>query len=201
MVPIYVVTAAIGLLLKRATTRANTTTVQVKSTDVVVVGASNMDLITYCNRVPGPGETIHGKTFEQGFGGKGANQAVMAAKLGANTEIVTCVGNDGFGDETVTNFASNGLGLEGVLRAPGNQPTGVAPIWVDAKGENRILIVNGANDCLLPIHMNDTMKEIITKAKVLICQLEIKAETTLAALNVGRKANVLTILNPAPGKV
>ena len=114
---------------------------------------------------------------------------------------MTCVGNDGFGDETVTNFASNGLGLEGVLRAPGNQPTGVAPIWVDAKGENRILIVNGANDCLLPIHMNDTMKEIITKAKVLICQLEIKAETTLAALNVGRKANVLTILNPAPGKV
>jgi ribokinase len=169
-----------------------------KTTDVVVVGASNIDLITYCKRCPGPGETIHGDLFEQGFGGKGANQAVMASKLGAKTEIVTCVGNDGFGDETVANFKSKGLGISGVLRAPGNQATGVAPIWVDANGENRILIVNGANDCLLPKDIFGSMKNTVENAKVLICQLEIKAETTLASLNVGRGAGVLTILNPAP---
>ena len=95
-----------------------------KCYDVVVVGASNIDLITYCARCPGPGETIHGESFAQGFGGKGANQAVMAARLGACTEIVTCVGNDGFGDETVANFAECGMGGAGVLRAPGAEQGG-----------------------------------------------------------------------------
>ena len=184
-----------GFSKKQAGKNVNT---QPKTTDVVVVGASNMDLITYCQRCPEPGETIHGKTFEQGFGGKGANQAVMAAKLGAKTNIVTCIGNDGFGDQTVANFVANGLGNTGVMRAPGTQPTGVAPIWVDANGENRILIVNGANDCLLPKHIQGPMKSVVASAKVLICQLEIQAETTLAALKVGRSAGVLTLLNPAP---
>lgn len=170
-----------------------------KTSDVVVVGASNMDLITYCQRCPHAGETIHGYTFQQGFGGKGANQAVMSAKLGAKTNIITCVGNDSFGDDTVLNFTANGLECSGVLRAPGKEPTGVAPIWVDAAGENRILIVNGANDCLLPQHVQQpSMRAIISAAKVLICQLEIKSETTLEALKVGKLGKCLTILNPAP---
>ena len=133
-----------ALLVSRARRRAAAPAgEQERQYDIVVVGASNIDLITYCDRCPQPGETIHGDTFQQGFGGKGANQAVMAAKLGARTEIVTCVGNDSFGDDTIANFSSSGIGGAGVLRAPGSEPSGVAPIWVDGKGENRILIVNG----------------------------------------------------------
>ena len=205
MASILLLGTAASLLIHRARVAHNTpahhTPAAPKTkTDVVVVGASNIDLITYCDRCPGPGETIHGKTFAQGFGGKGANQAVMAAKLGADTEIVTCVGTDGFGDATVANFAANSLSCRGVLRATGSESTGVAPIWVDANGENRILIVNGANDCLLPQHLQEgsSLHSIVSNARVLICQLEIKAETTLAALRVGRASGVLTILNPAP---
>ena len=169
--------------------------------DVLVVGASNIDLITYCQRCPKPGETIHGDTFQQGFGGKGANQAVMAAKLGARTEIVTCLGNDGFGDATIANFSKNGITGRGVLRSPGSEPSGVAPIWVDSAGENRILIVNGANDSLLPKHVKDgstAAGRMVQQSKVLICQLEIRKETTLAALRNANKSGCITILNPAP---
>jgi len=199
MLPALALATAAGVIVqRRRSNTSSTSSTSNKTTDVVVVGASNMDLITYCKRIPGPGETIHGDTYEQGFGGKGANQAVMAAKLGAKTNIVTCIGNDGFGDETLRNFQNHGLGHLGVIRAPGREPTGVAPIWVDSKGENRILIVNGANDCLSPAHMRGPMQSVVASAKVLVCQLEIKAETTLAALSEGRRAGVLTVLNPAP---
>jgi ribokinase len=126
----------------------------------------------------------------------------MAARLGArNAEIVTCVGNDGFGDETVRNFAVCGMGGAGVMRAP--EPTGVAPIWVDGDGENRILIVNGANDCLLPAHVADGTTptgRMVQQAKLVVCQLEINAETTLAALRNAKASGGVTILNPAPAK-
>lgn len=172
-----------------------------KSTDVVVVGSSNIDLIAYTDRVPGPGETLVGKNFQQGFGGKGANQAVMAARMGGRVEMLTCVGSDGFGKQTIDNYKANGVICDRVLVAGKGVPTGVAPIWVDGKGENRIIIVKGANDCILPKHVSDPKSErraALVSGRVLLCQLEIPLETTLAALRTARENGVITIFNPAP---
>src|SRR3954454_15427357 len=98
-----------------------------------------IDLVAYAERVPGRGETVLGNRFVQGFGGKGANQAVMARLLGANVAMVTCLGDDGYGDETLANFARHGIDTSAVRRVAG--ASGVAPIWVEADGSNRIVII------------------------------------------------------------
>src|SRR5262245_5355810 len=115
--------------------------------DLVVVGSMNVDQITYCRRFPADGETLVAERYAQGFGGKGANQAVMAARLGARVAMVGCLGDDGLGDATLANFAAAGVDTAGVTRVAGVS-SGVAPIWVDASGANRILIVPGANAAL-----------------------------------------------------
>eukprot|EP00042_Codosiga_hollandica_P033432 m.223269 g.223269 ORF g.223269 m.223269 type:complete len:344 (-) comp54186_c0_seq1:40-1071(-) len=166
--------------------------------DVVVVGASNTDLTSYVDRLPAPGETIHGRSFVQGFGGKGANQAVMAAKMGAATAMVTKLGDDIFGHDTLKNFASHGIDIAHV-HITKEAATGVAPITVDSHGQNSIIIVNGANDLLSPANI-DAATTMISSARVLVTQLEIKPETTLAALRLAHAAKIHSIFNAAPAR-
>lgn len=165
---------------------------------VCVVGASNMDLISYVPRLPALGETLHGSTFRTGFGGKGANQAVMAAKLGAEVVIVTKLGTDAFGDRTLDNFRRLGVDVSRVSRTDA-AATGVAPILVDPDGSNAIVIVTGAND-LLDGDDIAAARPAFREAGVVICQLEIPVDVTLVALQAAREEGTRTILNPAPAR-
>jgi ribokinase len=166
---------------------------------ICMVGSCNVDLIARVPRMPQPGETLAGTHFQIGFGGKGANQAVMAAKLGAKVSVVGRVGNDVFGKDTLRNFHELGvdttyLGVDDTL------PSGVAPITVDeTTGQNSIIIVPGANYGFGAVEVHETMTAI-QGASVIICQLEILLETTKEAFRVARAAKhpPLTILNPAP---
>jgi ribokinase len=164
--------------------------------EIVVVGSCNVDLITYTDRFPVVGETIEGRDFKQGFGGKGANQAVAAAKLGARVGMVARLGDDGFGRQTLENFGQQHMDSSFVKLIPG-VPSGVAPIFVDAQGRNFIVIVSGANNHLMPADLEEC-QTMIAGAKALVCQLEVKQETVLRAFEMARAAGVMTVLNPAP---
>jgi ribokinase len=163
-----------------------------------VVGAANLDLISYVPRLPRMGETLHGTRFHMGFGGKGANQAVMAAKLGGDVVMIAKLGQDIFGENTYQNFQSWGVDTQHVLFTD-QASSGVAPIAVDPDGHNAIIIVTGANDLLTPEEI-EAARPKIAASQILVCQLEIPLETTLAALRVAREENVLTIFNPAPAR-
>ena len=164
--------------------------------EIVVVGSCNVDLITYTERFPVVGETIEGKDFKQGFGGKGANQAVAAAKLGARVGMVARLGDDGFGQQTLEHFHAQNMDSSFVKLIPG-VPSGVAPIFVDAQGRNFIVIVSGANSHLGPDDLEECAA-MIAGARVLVCQLEIRQETVLRAFEMARAEGVMTVLNPAP---
>ncbi len=155
-----------------------------------------MDLIAYAPRLPAPGETLMGTRFQTGYGGKGANQAVAAARLGAAVAMVARVGGDVFGADMLANFAAQGIDVAHVLRTEGVS-SGVAPIAVDDAGRNAIIVVAGANALLTPADV-DAAAPAIGRARVLLCQLEVPIETSLRALTLARAAGVLTILNPAP---
>lgn len=155
-----------------------------------------MDLIAYAPRLPAPGETLMGTRFQTGYGGKGANQAVAAARLGAAVAMVARVGGDVFGADMLANFAAQGIDVARVLRTEGVS-SGVAPIAVDDAGRNAIIVVAGANALLTPADV-DAAAPTIRRARVLLCQLEVPLETSLRALTLAREAGVLTILNPAP---
>lgn len=163
---------------------------------VCVVGAALIDLISYVPRLPRVGETLHGTDFQTGFGGKGANQAVMAAKLGGRVSMVTRIGPDVFGEGILENFRSFGIDTTHVSLTDG-APTGVAPIAVDESGNNAIIIVTGAND-RLSVEDIERARAAIAAAAVLVCQLEVPLEITHAALRTAREESTLTILNPAP---
>jgi ribokinase len=164
-----------------------------------MVGSSNIDLVARTPRLPAPGETIVGTKFQMGYGGKGANQAVMAARLGAQVAVVTKVGRDVFGEDTLKNYHTQGIDTTYVMFDE-TQSSGVAPIWVDERtGQNAIIIVPGANNGLSPADVRSA-SSAIRSAAVLICQLEIPMETTLEAFRVAKEnsGTTLTILNPAP---
>lgn len=165
---------------------------------ICVVGAANLDLISYVPRLPRIGETLHGTRFHMGYGGKGANQAVMAAKLGGDVAMVTKLGQDIFGENTLKNFESWGVDTQHVLFTD-QAFSGVAPIAVDPDGHNSIIIVTGANDLLTEEEI-EAARPSIAAAQILVCQLEIPLETTLAALRVARQEKVTTIFNPAPAR-
>jgi ribokinase len=167
---------------------------------IFVVGSSNMDLLAYVPRFPKKGETLHGSKFATGFGGKGANQAVMAAKMGANVGMMTCVGDDLFGKDTLANYKRCGVDTRYVHVSKSGTATGVAPITVTDQGENSIVIVNGANDELSVEHVQEA-KAALQSAKVVICQLEIRVEVSLEALKIAKAGGAtLTIFNPAPAR-
>ena len=116
---------------------------------IAVIGSANIDLVTYTDQFPRPGETIFGREFSLGFGGKGANQAVAARLCGAEVAMVARVGDDLFGPANIENFAARGIDTTRVLTTPGVS-SGVAPIFVESSGQNRIWVVKGANDRLSP---------------------------------------------------
>jgi ribokinase len=163
---------------------------------IAVVGSANTDLITFADAFPRPGETIFGRDFDLGFGGKGANQAVAARLCGGEVLMIAKVGNDLFGEATVKNFASLGIDtthvgiLEGV-------PTGVAPIFVEPGGQNRIIVVKGANDRLTPADV-DAAAAQLRSVDTIILQFEIPLETIYHTVRFARANNIRCIVNPAP---
>jgi ribokinase len=163
---------------------------------ICVVGSSNVDLTFRTPRLPRPGETLTGTGFQLGFGGKGANQAVMAARLGAHVSLVSKIGRDAFGEQTAENYRAQGIDTRHVLTDE-QRPTGLAAILVDDQARNCILIVPGANLGLTPEDVR-TAATSIREADVLLCQLEVPVETTLEALRLAKAAGVRTVLNPAP---
>ena len=163
---------------------------------LTVVGSTMIDQIAYTERMPERGETVIGNRFAQGFGGKGANQAVMARLMGAEVAMVNAVGDDSYGTETIANFARFGIDTTYVRRVPGS--SGVAPIWVEPDGNNRIIVVPGANDGLLPEHGAAAVKELV-RVDAVIGQFEIGQAVTTAAFTAAHGRGAITVLNPAPG--
>ncbi|MGA8587013.1 MAG: PfkB family carbohydrate kinase [Roseiarcus sp.] len=161
-----------------------------------VVGSSNVDLVTYVDRMPVWGETIAAPRFEMSHGGKGANQAVAAAKLGVAVVMVSKVGDDMLGDGVLQNFERTGVDARHVERANG-QSTGTATILVDKSGDNCILIVKGANGDLTPEDVERAGDDLKT-CDLILTQLEVPLETVYATLAFGKRHGVKTVLNPAP---
>ena len=162
---------------------------------VVVVGSTMIDMVAYVNKVPNAGETVIGNSFALGFGGKGANLAVMARRLGATVSMVNTLGDAVFGDTTLSNFQEQGIDVTFVSRAPG--ASGVAPIWVEPDGTNRIICVPGANNAMTPAEAKSAL-ESLQGYQIVIGQLEIPQEVTIEAFKTARKFGAITILNPAP---
>lgn len=162
---------------------------------VVVIGSMNIDLVTYVERAPGPGETVIGSRFESGFGGKGANQAVMARLLDAQVAFVGALGDDAYAATTLANFERRGIDAGEVMRVPGS--SGVAPIWVEADGTNRIIVVPGANDLVTPDHAARAVGGI-GSIDVAIGQFEVPQAVTAAGFSAAKARGATTILNPAP---
>ena len=167
-----------------------------KPPKVCVVGSSMIDLISKVPRLPKLGETLVGHAFHMGYGGKGANQAVMAAKLGAQVTMVNKLGRDVFGEGTLKNYREQGIDTTHVMFDE-TRFSGVAPIFVDDNAQNFIVIVPGANLGLSPTDVQGA-REVILAADLLVCQLEIPVETTLEAFRIAKSGKVRTILNPAP---
>jgi ribokinase len=165
---------------------------------IAVVGSANVDLIAFSDRFPNPGETIFGTHFDLGWGGKGANQAVAARLCGAEVDMIARVGADLFGPATIENFNAHGIGTEHVRVVQG-APSGVAPIFVDSSGQNRIIVVKGANDRLTPADVDEALP-VLKRADCIILQLEIPIETVYHTIGVARQLGARCLLNPAPGQ-
>ncbi len=161
-----------------------------------VVGSNMVDLVTTITRMPEAGETLEAPAFAMGPGGKGANQAVAAARLGASVVMVSAVGDDVFGGSTIETLRESGIDTTHVRRVAGTA-SGVAPIFVAPGGENRILIVKGANDHLAPDDIDRAMPALRDCAMLLL-QLEIPLETVYHAIDRAREAGIPVLLNPAP---
>jgi ribokinase len=165
---------------------------------IAVVGSANVDLTTFTDRFPKPGETIFGQKFDLGFGGKGANQAVAARLCGADVFMVARVGSDLFGPATIENFKKLGIDTTHVKQVEGLS-SGVAPIFVEPNGQNRILVVKGANDALKPADV-DAAAEILKAADCIVLQFEIPLETVYYTVGFAKKYKIRCILNPAPAQ-
>ena len=163
---------------------------------ILVVGSSNIDLVASVDRLPSRGATVLGYRFAQSFGGKGANQAVAAARAGAEVAFLSKLGADANGRLIEQHLAAQGLSRPILLR-DAEFPTGVAMILVDLSGENQIAVVPGSNGRLAPADLRQH-RELIAGARVLLLQMEIPRETVFEALRLGRECGLTTILNPAP---
>ena len=165
---------------------------------VVVFGSINMDLVARTPRLPKPGETLTGHSFETVSGGKGANQAVAVARLGVPTEMVGRVGNDAFGLELLNSLKSSGVGCDRVLTDSATH-SGVAVIAVDDASENNIILIPGANGHVDESDI-DRLQEVLPQAKVLMLQLEIPLPMVVAAAKAAKAAGVTVMLDPAPAR-
>jgi ribokinase len=170
-----------------------------KTSRIAVVGSANIDLTTFNDRFPRAGETIFGDSFDLGFGGKGANQAVAAKLCGADVSMVARVGDDLFGPSTIENFKQLGIDAEHVKIVEGVS-SGVAPIFVDtASGQNRILVIPGANNRVLPADV-DAASDMLKSSDCIVLQFEIPLETVYYTIRFAHENNIRCILNPAPGQ-
>src|SRR5262245_25531846 len=165
---------------------------------IAVVGSANVDLTTFHEAFPKPGETIFAKGFDLGFGGKGANQAVAARLCGANVAMVAKVGMDLFGPATIKNFESLGIDASCVSTAEGVS-SGVAPIFVDPEGQNRIFVVKGANDLLAPEDV-EAAEPLLRKANAIVLQFEIPLRTVYHTVKFAKDKRIRCIVNPAPAQ-
>jgi ribokinase len=165
---------------------------------IAVVGSANVDLTTFTDEFPKPGETIFGRSFDLGFGGKGANQAVASKLCGADVFMVARVGSDLFGPATIANFKKLGIDAEHVRVVDGTS-SGVAPIFVEKSGQNRIIVVKGANDLLRPADV-DAAAPMLRQADCIVLQFEIPLETVYYTIEFAHKNRIRCILNPAPAQ-
>ena len=165
---------------------------------ITVIGSSNTDMIIRVPRIPRPGETVIGAEFSTAAGGKGANQAVAAAKAGGKVAFIACIGDDIYGSRAAEGFRKLDIDLKNLIIDPA-KPSGVAMIYVDEHGENTIAVAPGANSSLLPSEI-EKARTSIESSRILLLQLETPVETVRAALLIARQKDVLTILNPAPAR-
>lgn len=162
---------------------------------IIVVGSINMDLVTSTNRIPAVGETVIGDAFHTTPGGKGANQAMAAARLGAEVTMVGAVGDDAFGEAAMNNLKQQGIGTDAIRIVEGCS-TGIAAITV-SDGDNSIIVVTGANHSITPTVI-EAQEEILKNSNMLLVQLEIPLDSVIRAVQLAKKHNIRTILNPAP---
>ncbi|SEI88467.1 ribokinase [Propionispira arboris] len=163
---------------------------------IAVIGSNMVDLISYIDKMPAPGETLEAPDFSIGCGGKGANQAVAAATLGADVLMLTKVGADMFGDNTIQNFKKYKVDTTFVEKVS-HMSSGVAPIFVDKSSQNSILIIKGANKCLLPADI-DKAADSLKECSLFVLQLEINLETVYYAIQFANTYQIPVLLNPAP---
>lgn len=166
---------------------------------VIVLGSLNMDLTIQCVNLPKNGETINGSDFFVNPGGKGGNQAVAAAKLGAETHMIANIGSDIFGDQLLEALQSYGVHTEGVLRDH-NETSGVAMI-IRSHGDNRIILGNGANHTLPKDAMREKLQELANPGDIFLTQLENDYTLVQDALRLAKELQLFTILNPAPARI
>jgi ribokinase len=171
---------------------------QSDSRQIIVVGSANTDLFVRVPTLPRPGETVTGGTFFTARGGKGANQAVAAARAGGSVALIACLGDDSLGDETLATLTAEGIAVHAVHRVP-NTPSGVALILVDERGENCIAVAPGANALLTAEQVVPSI-ERLSPTDVLVMQLETPFETVLAAARAANRVKARVILNPAPAR-
>jgi ribokinase len=167
-----------------------------KTPRIAVVGSANIDLVTFTDRFPKPGETIFGQQFDLGFGGKGANQAAASRLCGADVFMVARVGSDLFGPATIENFKRMGIDATNVKQIEGAS-SGVAPIFVEPSGQNRIFVVKGANDLLKPSDV-DAAADVLKGVDCIVLQFEIPLETVYYCVSFAKKHKIRCIVNPAP---
>ncbi len=166
---------------------------------VCVVGSVNFDQVIRAPLLPKPGETRQGSRYETGYGGKGANQAVMAARLGSIVTLVAAVGDDAIGKASLGHYRREGIDTR-FIKMTSEAASGVASIWVDERsGQNQIVVVPGANDRLTPTDLEEA-EGVIQLTKVVVCQNEIPQATNAAAFRLARAGGALTIYNPAPAR-
>ncbi len=163
--------------------------------EIAVVGSLNHDLICVAARLPGKGETVHATSYCSAFGGKGANQAVAAARMGAHVRMIGAIGSDAVGAELRANLATNGIETDGLFLS--GKPSGIAMITIDASGDNTIVVYPGANGELQPEWVLANAAAI-EKSSCLVLQLEIPLLAVMAAVRIAKKAGIPILLNPAP---
>jgi len=171
---------------------------EIMNPKICVVGSANIDQISYAQRVPLDGETVFGDSYQMGFGGKGANQAVMAGLLGADTYMIACLGTDVYRDMTIDNFKEKNVKTDFIQIVDGS--SGVAPIWVDGNGQNRIIVISGANDQIDSKKAIKSLEEI-ANVSLIVGQAEIPMEVNYEVFKFAKRNNITTIFNPAPGRL
>tara|TARA_B100001113_G_scaffold37074_1_gene26352 strand:- start:2191 stop:3060 length:870 start_codon:yes stop_codon:yes gene_type:complete len=162
---------------------------------ICIVGSANIDQISYVDTIPSDGETVFGDSYQMGFGGKGANQAVMAGLLGADVYMIACLGTDVYNKMTVDNLNNNNVNTDYIQTVNGS--SGVAPIWVDKTGQNRIIVIPGANNLIDADIAIDSLSSI-GPLDVVVGQFEIPLEVNEKVFEYARNNGIQTVLNPAP---